>query len=150
MSNDHKATAIEWAEVSEDPKTLAITHALLYLGEQLADQTVELSAIIDSLPPPRLEDDKREVVRSKLAATLSAPSPFQDEAESEPESVVNGHVPAKAETITVKRFPARHDPADWTKLPDGRWESPTGRKYAAYSRQAIGVARARLARGLPV
>lgn len=43
-----------------------------------------------------------------------------------------------------------HHPADWSKLEDGRWQSPSGRAYRADTKQVQYVIRARLERGLTI
>lgn len=134
---DNRTEALEWAEESSDDKTLAVTHALLYVGDVLADIHLELAA--------RREGSTPVPPSPKLQALLKKPSPFRPEAEQSE----NG---AQASTVDgeSRRFMPRHDPADWTKLPDGRWESPTGRKYQPWTRQAFGVITARRKRGLSI
>lgn len=42
-----------------------------------------------------------------------------------------------------ERHPATHEPEQWTELEDGRWLSPTGRRYGPDTRVASAVRRAR-------
>lgn len=42
-----------------------------------------------------------------------------------------------------------HNVADWTKLEDGRWRSPSGRTYGQDTRAVRNVVRKRVERGLP-
>jgi len=45
--------------------------------------------------------------------------------------------------------PARHDPAAWRKMPDGRWQSPNGMNYRADAKVVQNVVKLRAERGLP-
>lgn len=138
---DNRTEALEWAMESKSDTTLAVVHALLYVGDVLADINLELAAQREARPA--LEPE------SKLAKLLKQPSPLAGE------QPVNGHGNSESGPDDGKgeygaRFKPRHDPADWTKLPDGRWQSPTGRRYQAWTRQAFGVVTARRKLGLPI
>lgn len=129
--NDTRTEAMEWAETSEDSRTLAITTALLYVGDMLADVCLEMAT----------GTQEKNEVPPKLAALLAKPAPLAQEAAAA-ESKVNG-----------RRYDSkgpRHNPADWKKLPDGRWQSPTGRAYQPYTRIAFGVITSRRKLGLPI
>lgn len=45
--------------------------------------------------------------------------------------------------------PDQHDPADWTPLPDGRWQSPGGRRHRPDTPLVASVVQRRTALGLP-
>lgn len=44
--------------------------------------------------------------------------------------------------------PVRHNPAAWSKLPDGRWLAPSGRKFREETQVVQNVLRLRAAEGL--
>lgn len=46
--------------------------------------------------------------------------------------------------------PPRHDPSSWSKLADGRWQAPGGRKYHPESQVVRNVLRLREDKGLPI
>lgn len=48
-----------------------------------------------------------------------------------------------------QRRPDSHDPADWVKMPDGRWQSPGGKNYPETSKVVQMVLRRRNDLGLP-
>ena len=48
-----------------------------------------------------------------------------------------------------QRRPDSHDPGDWVKLPDGRWQSPGGKSYPETARVVQMVLRRRTDLGLP-
>lgn len=54
-------------------------------------------------------------------------------------------------TATTRRTRGKtHHPADWSRMEDGRWQSPSGRAYRADTKQVRAVIKARLERGLTV
>lgn len=53
---------------------------------------------------------------------------------------------SKAATVR----PDTHDPAAWTPLPDGRWLSPSGRRYREDTAMVAAVCARRTELGLPV
>lgn len=58
----------------------------------------------------------------------------------------SAEVPDEVEAQRRKRrakHPATHDPERWVELSDGRWLSPTGRKYGPQTRVASAVRAAR-------
>jgi hypothetical protein len=46
------------------------------------------------------------------------------------------------------RHPATHEPEQWTELSDGRWLSPTGRRYGPDTKQVRAVVASLGSRGL--
>lgn len=138
-TNANRKEALEWAEVSQDDKTLAVVHGLLYVGDMLADLGL---VVANGTGKPHIVPPS-----PKLQALLSKSTPFTAEAEQAMIEASNGVTPG------AKRFNSkgpRHDPALWKKLPDGRWQSPTGRKYQPWTRTVFGVITSRRKLNLPI
>jgi hypothetical protein len=137
-TNLNRKEALEWAEAGGDSNTLAVVHGLVYVGDMLADLVTAHGSNTATTPPPS----------PKLQALLAKASP--PSVATAEVNTVNGEQNGHAYPLDSARFKPRHDPADWKKLPDGRWLSPSGRRYHAWTRQAFGVITARRKLGLPI
>lgn len=129
-TNENRTEARDWAEASDDSRTLAVTHGLLYVGDMVAEltQAVRDQGTITVTPPP---SPKLQALLSKpTPLTTSAPS-VQAESDGEPGPVVmpNG-----------RPYKPAHDPRHWKMDPtSGQWISPAGRSFSPTSRQVLGV-----------
>jgi hypothetical protein len=132
---DNRTEALEWAEESSDDKTLALTHALLYVGDVLADIHLELASRRDEHAEPGPDPE------SKLAKLLQKASPFTDKPEAEVGEESNG----SAHSLIMPNgrvYKPAHDPRLWKMdQTTGDWISPGGRRFGPKSKQVLGVIR---------
>ena len=172
---DHRKEALDHADTSEDYGAIGLTHALIYVGDGLADAVMELSNVLDTLKGiadnglrtnTRLEAIDRSVravtsATPELAATLAAPTPFA-EGEPGPEPEVNeeSEQPSEVETDSQSKgyflpggrpYRPASNPADW-RLDATTQEmvSPAGRRFKLDAMQAQGVLRKLKKRNLPI
>lgn len=134
MTNDNRTEALEWAMESKNDGTLAITHALLYVGDVLADIQVELTSRRDEDTGPVSDSE------SKLARLLQKASPFAEESKPDVENTNGSDHPLIMPNGRV--YKPAHDPRLWQMDEvSGDWISPAGRRFAPKSKQVLGVIR---------
>lgn len=125
--NDNRTEALGWAETSNDPSTMAITHALLYVGDALSDVVLELG-----------KGETREAA-PKLTALLNQATPF---VETDHEPVATEDKPGPVIMRNGREYTPAYDPRLW-KMDGvtGEWISPKGRRFGPQTRQVLGVIR---------
>lgn len=159
--SDHKETALRLIADTTRPDRFdsePLVHALLHVGdrltaveEQLADQNLELSAIVSALRGTASETPK-------LAATLAAPPPLRESEASEEEIVppeseasTNGAQSGEYFLPGGRAYRPATNPEDWRlDAKTGEYVSPAGRRFKPTSHHVMGMLRKLQRKGLSV
>lgn len=117
-----------WSSVARNPQELARSIQQAFTEVTIAGYARSRNAKYDL--SQLTEQDPTDPTRTALAASAGMPAT---------------HRPPR-----VSGRPPRHDPASWSKLPDGRWQAPGGRRFRADSQVVRNVVALRQERGLPI
>lgn len=130
-----------WQRVTSSPAELAvIVGREVFTEAEIASYARFRGSVYDAAlhPADAFEDDPEPLRLVSQADSRRHPSEPAPELPSSPSW--RSDAPYR---------PDQHAPADWTPLPDGRWQAPGGRKHRPDSALVASVVQRRAALGLP-